>query len=76
MGIDARRPANLSLDTALVQEAKTLGINLSRAAEDGLRKAVAAAKSENWKRENQHAIESINAWVEENGIPLAEYRRF
>jgi antitoxin CcdA len=58
LGIEARKPANLSLDIELVAEAKSLGINLSRAAEDGLRKAVAAVKTESWKRENQQAIDS------------------
>lgn len=76
MGIEARKPSNLSLDAALVAEAKSLGINLSRAAEDGLRKAVSAAKTEAWKRENHEAIQAINTWVEENGIPLSEYRQF
>jgi antitoxin CcdA len=76
MGIEARKPSNLSLDAALVAEAKSLGINLSRAAEEGLRKAVSDTKTEAWKRENHEAIQAINAWVEENGIPLAEYRQF
>jgi antitoxin CcdA len=76
MGFEARKPANLSLDSELVAEAKSLGINLSRAAEEGVRKAVSEAKTEAWKRENHEAIQAINAWVEENGIPLAEYRQF
>jgi hypothetical protein len=38
-----RRPANLSLDAALVDEARALGLNLSAAAEAGLRLAVAEA---------------------------------
>jgi antitoxin CcdA len=76
LGIEARKPANLSLDTELVAEAKSLGINLSRAAEDGLRRAVSDAKTEAWKRENEKTFEAINAWVEENGIPFAEFRQF
>ena len=76
MGIEARKPSNLSLDVALVTEAKSLGINLSRAAEEGLRKAVSEAKTEAWKCENKETFEAINAWVEKNGIPFAEFRQF
>ena len=76
MGTEARKPSNLSLDAALVAEAKSLGINLSRAAEDGLRKAVSEAKTEAWKRENKGTFEAINTWVEKNGIPFAEFRQF
>ncbi len=74
---DQRKKAtNLSLSEKLLEEAKSLNINLSNAAEQGLREAVSKAKSEQWKEENRESIEQFNAWVEENGIPLAKYRQF
>jgi antitoxin CcdA len=76
MGIEARKPANLSISPGLLAEAKTLGLNISRAAEDGLRAAVIQAKSEAWKRENAAAIEFSNEWVRNNGLPLEKYRLF
>lgn len=72
----ARRSANLSLDSALLEEARGLGVNLSRAAEEGLRDAVRAAKGKAWRRENRAALESANAWAEANGLPLAKHRLF
>lgn len=72
----ARRPANLSMDAALLDEARGLGVNLSRAAEEGLRAAVRAAKAEAWRRENRAALDSVNDWVEANGLPLAKHRPF
>ena len=72
----ARKPANLSLDPELVLAAKELKINISRAAEDGLRKAVSEARAAAWKAENAEAIASSNAYVEEHGLPLAKYRQF
>lgn len=72
----ARRAANLSLDPTLLDEARALGVNVSRAAESGLREAVRSAKAEAWLRENAEAIASSNAWVEANGLPLAAYRTF
>ena len=71
-----KKPTNLSLDQALLQEARDLGVNLSQAAERGLRQAVASAKAAAWKRENQTALESSNAWVENYGLPLERFRRF
>jgi len=71
-----RKPTNLSLEHGLLKEAKALKINLSRAAEEGLRQAVSRAKSEQWKQENKIALESINKFVEDHGLPLAKYRNF
>lgn len=71
-----RKPVNLSLDPALMAEARELGINASRAAEAGLRAAVAAARAEAWRRENAAALESSNDWVAANGLPLAPHRPF
>lgn len=72
----ARRPTNVSLDVALVGEARELGINISRACEEGLAKQVAKSLAEQWLEENRQAIESSNAWVEKHGLPLARYRTF
>ncbi|WP_404369996.1 type II toxin-antitoxin system CcdA family antitoxin [Sphingomonas sp. MMS24-J45] len=71
-----RRPTNVSLDTKLVETAKAYGINVSRACEEGLAKQVSDERSRRWQEENKEAIEAYNAWIEENGIPLAEYRMF
>ncbi len=72
----ARKPTNLTIDSALLTEARELEVNLSRAAEAGLRAAVHAAKAAAWKRENAGALDSSNAWVEANGLPLAKHRPF
>ena len=57
-------------------EAKALGVNLSQAAEAGLAAAVKTAREETWRRDNAAALGSSNAWVEENGLPLARHRKF
>jgi antitoxin CcdA len=76
MNSHTRKPTNLSLDATLLTEAKTLKINLSRAAENGVRNAVAAAKAEQWKAENAASIRSSNSYVEKHGLPLDNYRQF
>lgn len=71
-----KKPTNLSLDQALLQEARSFGVNLSQAAEAGVRQAVISAKEAHWKRENTKALQSSNDWVETNGLPLDQYRQF
>ena len=58
----------------LLEHAKTLGINLSKASEEGLSRAVSAKQEANWLQSNQAALESANAYVDRNGIPLAKHR--
>lgn len=74
--MQTRKPTNLSLNRQLLEEARALDVNLSRAAEEGLRAAVKAEKERQWKEENRETMEAINEWVEENGLPLAQFRQF
>jgi antitoxin CcdA len=71
-----RKPTNLSLDSELLHEAKTLGINISRSAEAGIEAAVRHQKQLDWLKENTAALESSNDYVEKNGLPLLQYRQF
>jgi antitoxin CcdA len=72
----ARKATNLSLDTGLLAEAIECRVNLSKAAERGLRETIAEARAEAWLIENQAALESSNRYVEEHGLPLARHRQF
>ena len=71
-----RKPTNLSLDQALLSEAKVLKINLSRAAEEGVRAAVIKAQETRWKAKNACALRSSNTYVDKYGLPLEQYRQF
>ncbi len=70
--IRQRRPVNVTIDEQLVEDAKSQGLNLSQAAEDGVRKALA----DKWLADNAEAIRQKNEWVEKNGLPLEKYRMF
>ena len=72
----ARKPTNLYLDANLLQEARALGINISRSAEAGIAEAVGKSRRERWLLENAAALESSNAYVDNYGLPLARYRQF
>ncbi len=71
-----RKATNISLDTGIVEEAKRLGINISRACENGLARQIAEVRGRIWREENAAAMDAANAWVEEHGVPLSQYRRF
>ncbi|MES5099935.1 type II toxin-antitoxin system CcdA family antitoxin [Agrobacterium sp. BA1120] len=72
----ARKAANLSLDSALVEQARELKINISRAAEEGISQAIKAERERVWRLENAEAIRQSNEYVEKHGLPLAQYRKF
>ena len=71
-----KRAANLSIDAALLEQARALDINLSATFEASLREAVRQRKAAEWLEENRAALQSSNEWVEKNGLPLAQYRQF
>ncbi len=71
-----RRPTNVSLRADLIEEAKSLDINISQACEIGLADEVKKAREARWLANNLPALEAWNEWVREHGIPYAEYREF
>jgi antitoxin CcdA len=71
-----KRPANLSIDAELLEEAKALGVNLSRVLEEGLRERVAQARAARWREENADAIAEYNQRVAKKGVFSDRLRRF
>ncbi|APG62378.1 post-segregation antitoxin CcdA [Sphingorhabdus lutea] len=70
-----KKPTNVSLNTQLVAQAKSLNINISSACERGLNEEVRHAIEVKWKLENKAAVESWNDWIQESGMPYDEYRQ-
>ncbi len=71
-----RRPTNVSLDSRLVEDAKALGINVSRASEEGLAREIKAERQRRWLEDNKDALDEYNEWVRNNELPFAKYRQF
>jgi antitoxin CcdA len=71
-----RKATNITIEARLLAAAKMLKINVSHAAEAGLAQAVAARQAELWLEQNQAALESSNSYVEQQGLPLAQFRNF
>jgi antitoxin CcdA len=70
-----KKPTNVSLDVALVEEAKSLGINVSQACENGLSEKVREARESQWLEENRVSLLAWNDWVSEHGMLYEEYRQ-
>jgi antitoxin CcdA len=71
-----RKATNVSLDADLIEQARALDINISRACERGLVEQIAKTRGQRWLQENVDALASSNEYVERNGLPLARYRQF
>ncbi len=75
-GDESKRPTNLTLRARLVREARLLDITLSAAAEDGIERAVALARDQQWIERNRAAMASYDAFVEREGLLLEDIRTF
>lgn len=76
MSDEAKDPLVLHIDSTLLDDARAHDVDLVRATEEGLRRALRRAHADRWRRENADAIRAANAWVEANGLPLERYRMF
>lgn len=75
-GTPSRRPTNVTLPVQLLEEAKSLDLNISQACEQGLKSAIASIRAQQWLADNGASLEASRQYVEENGLPLADYRNF
>jgi len=66
----------LSVDGALLDRARTKGLDLSRKLEGALRDELSESSSETWRQENRAAIEDYNAQAAKSGVFSDMKRRF
>ena len=65
----------LNLRDDLLENARRLGIDVAKACERGLEIKVNEIKAERWYQENRESVDVWNRYVEENGLPLDDYRQ-
>jgi len=63
-----KKPANLSINSDLLNHAKALNINLSALFEQALAQTLKQRRQEQWLIENREAIAAYNADVEKNSV--------
>lgn len=72
-----RRSTTVTLDSDLIDQARSMDINLSHAAESGIARAVAGEKAaKRFAEEYADVIKSNNEYVAKHGLPLRKYRSF
>jgi antitoxin CcdA len=67
-GSAPKRPVNLSIDRDLLQQARELKVNLSKALEERLVAIVREEKARRWQEENREAIEAYNRFIDKHGL--------
>ena len=72
----AKKSANLSISSDLLQQAKQLNINLSQTLELQLIAIIRQAKQSQWLAENRAALDEYTRRIESNGPFSDGLRRF
>lgn len=71
-----KKATNVSLNSDLLQKARSLKVNLSATLELALKQQLEQSEAEKWKAENKISMEAYNEFVSENGNFGDEYRTF
>jgi antitoxin CcdA len=71
-----KRAANLSVDAALLDRARALGIKVSGLLEESLKTRIREEEERVWLEENRDAIAAMNRDVRKNGVWNKKLRRF
>jgi antitoxin CcdA len=76
MAISQRKEAEPKVDREMLRKLLALPLDEFRAARAKRSPAEREALERLWQEENAEAIADYNRFIEENGIPLAEFRQF
>lgn len=71
-----KKATNLSIRADLVEEARALGINLSRTLETALAAEVKKHREDEWREQNRDAIAAYGRLIEREGLLSDSYRTF
>ena len=67
MSIPTKKPTNLSIRSDLLEQARSLDINLSAEMEKHLAEVIRRRRSEQWLEDNREAIAAYNRHIERDG---------
>ena len=71
-----KKQTNLSINSDLLQQAKEHHVNLSQTLELRLAEILRDRKQQEWREENQEAIEEYNKRIESSGVFSDGLRKF
>lgn len=76
LDVRPRKSTNVTLPPEILDRAKELGINLSRASERGVREEIQEEEARRWADDNAELVAAYTAMVDRDGLPLAKFRTF
>jgi antitoxin CcdA len=71
-----KKATNVTINSDLLQKAKSYKINISKNFEAYLAEVVRKREEQQWLEENKSAIDAFNERVEKEGLFSDEHRRF
>lgn len=71
---NVKKSVNVSLSADILTHARELNLNLSAILTEALIEKFRENKRDEWLRENQKSIDTINQWVDENGA-FSDFQR-
>ena len=71
-----KKATNLTLNSKVLALAKEMGMNISQTVDALLTEEVKRRYWAQWNEQNKDAIAAYNARIEQEGLPLAQYRTF
>ena len=72
----SKKATNITLSQEVVDDAKALGLNLSKTCERLLRETIRIEKERRWADEHADFIAAYNQSVQDNGLALEQWRTF
>ncbi|MCS2171013.1 type II toxin-antitoxin system CcdA family antitoxin [Scandinavium sp. TWS1a] len=76
MSVRHKKTVSVTLDPALLQQAREAGINLSAVLTAALQHEISASGAERWKQENRAGLQELNRITDEQGLLSDDYRTF
>jgi len=67
---------NITLSSAVLTEARALGINISQSCDQFLRELVRNERERRWQQDHADFIAAYNQTVADEGLPLNSWRWF
>ncbi len=71
-----KKATNLSINSDLLNKAKSLNINLSATFENALTELITKKQEEQWLQANKASIKAYNKYVDKNGVFSKNLRSF
>ncbi len=71
-----KKATNLSINSSLLAEARSLKVNLSATLEKALEVELRESKKAQWLKENMQAIQNCNHHAERHGLFADKFRKF